>query len=120
MTRARLIVALLVVAALAAFLAAGGHRYLGFEALKAQQAALQARYAAHPWTAALGFFAAYVLFTGLSIPGAAVLTLLAGAVFGLLWGTVLVSFASAIGATVAFLLSRFVLRDWVQSRFGAR
>jgi pyruvate/2-oxoglutarate dehydrogenase complex dihydrolipoamide dehydrogenase (E3) component/uncharacterized membrane protein YdjX (TVP38/TMEM64 family) len=56
--------------------------------------------------------------TGLSIPGATVLTLLAGAIFGFWLGVVLVSFASSIGATVAFLLSRFVLRDWVQARFG--
>jgi pyruvate/2-oxoglutarate dehydrogenase complex dihydrolipoamide dehydrogenase (E3) component/uncharacterized membrane protein YdjX (TVP38/TMEM64 family) len=58
--------------------------------------------------------------TGLSVPGATLLTLLAGAIFGLLWGTLLVSFASSLGATVAFLLSRFVLRDWVQRRFGAQ
>jgi len=58
--------------------------------------------------------------TGLSIPGATVLTLIGGAVFGLLWGTLLVSFASSLGATLAFLLSRFVLRDWVQERFGAQ
>jgi pyruvate/2-oxoglutarate dehydrogenase complex dihydrolipoamide dehydrogenase (E3) component/uncharacterized membrane protein YdjX (TVP38/TMEM64 family) len=60
------------------------------------------------------------VFTGLSLPGAALLTLAAGAVFGLAWGTLLVSFASAVGATVAFLLARFVLRDWVRSRFAAR
>jgi pyruvate/2-oxoglutarate dehydrogenase complex dihydrolipoamide dehydrogenase (E3) component/uncharacterized membrane protein YdjX (TVP38/TMEM64 family) len=81
---------------------------------------LHAWYQAHPWQAALVFFAAYVAATGLSLPGATLLTLAAGAIFGLLWGTVLVSFASSIGATVAFLLSRFLLRDWVQSRFGAR
>ena len=120
MSRARLLVALVVLGAIVAFVAAGGHRYVSFEHLKAQQGALQSRYGTHPWQAALGFFAAYVAFTGLSVPGAALLTLAAGAVFGLLWGTLLVSFASAIGATVAFLLSRFVLRDWVQGRFGAR
>ena len=64
------------------------------------------------------FFAAYVAVTGLSLPGAAVMTLVAGAIFGLLWGTLLVSFASSIGATLAFLASRFLLRDWVQKRFG--
>jgi pyruvate/2-oxoglutarate dehydrogenase complex dihydrolipoamide dehydrogenase (E3) component/uncharacterized membrane protein YdjX (TVP38/TMEM64 family) len=58
--------------------------------------------------------------TGLSVPGATLLTLAAGAIFGLLWGTVLVSFASSLGATAAFLLSRFLLRDWVQARFGER
>jgi pyruvate/2-oxoglutarate dehydrogenase complex dihydrolipoamide dehydrogenase (E3) component/uncharacterized membrane protein YdjX (TVP38/TMEM64 family) len=58
--------------------------------------------------------------TGLSVPGATVLTLIAGAIFGLLRGTLLVSFASSLGATLAFLLSRFVLRDWVQARFGAQ
>jgi pyruvate/2-oxoglutarate dehydrogenase complex dihydrolipoamide dehydrogenase (E3) component/uncharacterized membrane protein YdjX (TVP38/TMEM64 family) len=116
----RVFVALAAAGAVVAFLAAGGHRYLSFETLKAEQAALHARYAAHPWQAALGFFAAYVAFTGLSLPGAALLTLAGGAVFGLLWGTLLVSFASTLGATIAFLLSRFVLRDWVQARFGER
>jgi pyruvate/2-oxoglutarate dehydrogenase complex dihydrolipoamide dehydrogenase (E3) component/uncharacterized membrane protein YdjX (TVP38/TMEM64 family) len=116
-TFSRLAVAAAVVAAFAAFFAAGGQRYLTFESLKAQQAALQARYAAHPAGTALGFFALYVAYTGLSLPGAALLTLVAGAVFGLVGGTLLVSFASSLGATIAFLAARFVLRDWVQQRF---
>ncbi|WKT60408.1 FAD-dependent oxidoreductase [Microbulbifer thermotolerans] len=66
------------------------------------------------------FFLIYVLVTALSLPGAAVMTLAAGALFGLLWGTVIVSFASTIGATLAFLVSRYLLRDTVQSRFGER
>jgi pyruvate/2-oxoglutarate dehydrogenase complex dihydrolipoamide dehydrogenase (E3) component/uncharacterized membrane protein YdjX (TVP38/TMEM64 family) len=66
-----------------------------------------------------GFFVLYVIVTGLSFPGAVPLTLVAGAVFGLLWGTVIVSFASSLGATLAFLVSRFLLRDFVQARFGA-
>ena len=113
-------VALAALAALAAFFAAGGPRYLTFENLKAQQAALQAGYAAHPGRVALGFLAAYVAYTGLSLPGAGLLSLVAGAVFGLLWGSVIVSFAASIGATLAFLLARFVLRDWVQRRFAGR
>jgi pyruvate/2-oxoglutarate dehydrogenase complex dihydrolipoamide dehydrogenase (E3) component/uncharacterized membrane protein YdjX (TVP38/TMEM64 family) len=116
----RLLVALAAVAALAAFFAAGGQRYLSFESLKLQQAALQARYAAHPGPVALGFFAAYVAYTGLSLPGAGLLSLVAGAVFGLLWGTLIVSFAASLGATLAFLVARFVLRDWVQRRFRGR
>ena len=65
-----------------------------------------------------GFFAVYVAFTSLSLPAASLLTLLAGAIFGFGWGVLLVSFASAIGATIAMLAARFVLRDWVQERFG--
>jgi len=64
------------------------------------------------------YFIGYVIATGLSIPGAIIITLLGGAIFGLFWGTLLVSFASSIGATLAFLASRVLLRDWVQRRFG--
>jgi pyruvate/2-oxoglutarate dehydrogenase complex dihydrolipoamide dehydrogenase (E3) component/uncharacterized membrane protein YdjX (TVP38/TMEM64 family) len=115
----RLLVLLLIVAALAAFFAAGAQRYFTFENIKAQQAAIDGQYHVHPWRTAIGYFALYVALTGLSLAGAAtVLTLAAGAIFGLVWGTVLVSFASSAGATIAFLASRLVLRDWVQSRFA--
>jgi pyruvate/2-oxoglutarate dehydrogenase complex dihydrolipoamide dehydrogenase (E3) component/uncharacterized membrane protein YdjX (TVP38/TMEM64 family) len=119
-SRGRLTVLLLIAAAIGVFFAAGWHRYLSFENLKAQQAALQNWRAAHPFGAAAAFFAAYVAMTGLSIPGAVLLTLLGGALFGLLWGTILVSFAASIGATLAFLASRFVLRDWVQAKYAAQ
>jgi pyruvate/2-oxoglutarate dehydrogenase complex dihydrolipoamide dehydrogenase (E3) component/uncharacterized membrane protein YdjX (TVP38/TMEM64 family) len=109
-----------IAAAIAAFFALGGHAYLSFESIKAQQAALQAYYAAHPWQTVAVYFIAYVAITGLSLPGAAVMTLIGGAIFGLLWGTVIVSFASSIGATLALLASRYVLRDWVRGRFGAQ
>ncbi|HEX5768448.1 MAG TPA: FAD-dependent oxidoreductase [Burkholderiales bacterium] len=119
MSRTRLAVAVLFVLAVAAFFAAGGARYFTFENLKAQQATLEAWRALHPWAAALGFLALYIAFTSLSLPAASLLTILAGAIFGLALGTVLVSFASAIGATIAMLASRFVLREWVQARFAA-
>jgi pyruvate/2-oxoglutarate dehydrogenase complex dihydrolipoamide dehydrogenase (E3) component/uncharacterized membrane protein YdjX (TVP38/TMEM64 family) len=119
LTRARLAVVLVVVVALAAFFAAGGQRYFSFENLKAQQAALQAWREAHPAQAAAAFFAVYVAFTSLSLPAATLLTILAGAIFGLAWGAALVSFASALGATIAMLAARFVLRDWVQERWRA-
>jgi len=119
-SRARLLVAALVVIAIAVFFAAGGHRYFTFENLKAQQAALDGWYRAHPWQTVLVYFATYVAVTGLSLPGATLLTLAGGAVFGLGWGTVIVSFASSLGATLAFLASRFLLRDWVRARFGER
>jgi dihydrolipoamide dehydrogenase len=79
----------------------------------------QSLYEQQPWLTALIYFCAYVLVAALSLPGAAILTLVGGAVFGLAVGFWLVSFASSIGATLAFLISRFLLRDWVQKRFGA-
>jgi len=119
-SRARLLVAALIVVAIAVFFAAGGHRYFTFEWLKAQQAAIDGWYRANPLLTVLVYFLVYVAVTGLSLPGATLLTLAGGAVFGLLWGTVIVSFASSLGATLAFLASRFLLRDWVRSRFGER
>jgi pyruvate/2-oxoglutarate dehydrogenase complex dihydrolipoamide dehydrogenase (E3) component/uncharacterized membrane protein YdjX (TVP38/TMEM64 family) len=116
--RARLALLLLIAAAAAAFFAFGGHRLLSLENLRALQAGVQAHYAAQPLQTALLFFAAYVTLTGLSLPGGAVMSLAAGAIFGLLWGTLIVSFASTLGATIAFLAARFLLRDWVQARFG--
>ena len=118
MSRARLALLLLLVAAAVAFFALDLHRFFTLDYFKAQRAAIDAQVAAAPVRAGLVFFLIYVAVTGLSLPGAAVMTLVAGAVFGLLWGTVIVSFASTIGATLAFLASRFLLRDWVQARFG--
>jgi len=120
LSRTRLAVVLAFGVALTAFFAAGGQRYFSFENLKAQQAALEAWREAYPWQTAVAFFVLYVAFTSLSLPAAALLTILAGAIFGPALGIVLVSFASAIGATVAMLAARFVLRDWVQERFRAQ
>ena len=101
-TGRRLLVLFVIVLALAAFFAAGAQRYFTFENIKAQQAAVDAYYHAHPGQTALAYFALYIALTGLSLAGAAtLLTLLGGAIFGLLWGTLIVSFASSIGATLA-------------------
>ncbi|HEX2565707.1 MAG TPA: FAD-dependent oxidoreductase [Burkholderiales bacterium] len=119
MTRARLAIAALLLLAVAAFLVAGGPQYLSFANLQELRAAVERYYAAHRIETLLAYFFVYVLCTGLSLPGSAtILTLIGGAVFGFVWGTVLVSFAASLGATLAFLLSRFILRDWVQQRFG--
>jgi len=120
-TRSRLLVLGLIVAALAVFFASGAQRYFTFENAKQQQAALEAYYQGHVWQTVLAYFALYIALTGLSVVGAATaMTLLGGALFGLGWGTVIVSFASSIGATLAFLASRFILRDWVQARFASQ
>src|SRR5262245_30401170 len=102
MTRTRVIVLLIMVALISAFFAFDLLRYFSLEYFKSQQAALDAYYRAHPFRLAAAFFVAYVAVTSLSLPGAAVMTLVTGAIFGLLWGTILVSFASTIGATFAF------------------
>ena len=120
MSRRRLLLLLALLAAVAAFVALDLGRYLSLDYFKDKQAAIEAWRAANPAMAALAFFLLYVAVTGLSLPGATLMTLAAGAIFGLLAGTILVSFASSIGATLAFLASRFLLRDWVQQRFGDR
>jgi pyruvate/2-oxoglutarate dehydrogenase complex dihydrolipoamide dehydrogenase (E3) component/uncharacterized membrane protein YdjX (TVP38/TMEM64 family) len=117
-TRGRIAVFALVAAGIAAFFIFHLGRYFSLEYFQSQRAAIEAYFGAHPLGTAAVYFAVYVAVTGLSLPGAAILTLAGGAIFGLLWGTVIVSFASTIGATLAFLASRFVLRDWVQAKFG--
>ncbi len=118
MSRARLFIVAFVAVLLLAFFAAGGPRYVSFEYAKGQAASFQEYYQAHRLQTALVYFVVYVLVTALSLPGALVMTLVGGAIFGVLWGTVIVSFASSSGATLAFLASRFVLRDWVRERFA--
>jgi pyruvate/2-oxoglutarate dehydrogenase complex dihydrolipoamide dehydrogenase (E3) component/uncharacterized membrane protein YdjX (TVP38/TMEM64 family) len=118
MSKGRLILLVVIVASIVAFFALDLRQYFSFEYFQSKRAQIDAHYAAHPAETAAIFFAIYVVVTGLSLPGAAIMTLVAGALFGLLWGTVIVSFASTIGATAAFLASRYLLRDWVQAKFG--
>ncbi len=95
-------------------------RFISLDYFKAEQEAIMAWRYAEPLTAALLFSLLYIVATALSLPGAAILTLVAGALFGVLWGTLLVSIASTVGATLAFLMARFLLHDWVQERFGEK
>ena len=110
----------LLAAAVALFFGLGLGRYLSLDYLRQSHDKLVAQYAQSPWTLRAAYFAAYVAVASLSLPGAAILTLAGGGVFGLGWGLLMVSFASSIGATVSFLMARFVLRDSVQQRFAAR
>lgn len=118
MNKGKLLLFAAIAALVAAFFVLDLKQYVSIEYFQSQRAAIDAYYQAHPVRTAAIFFAIYVAATGLSLPGAAILTLVAGALFGLVWGVVIVSFASTIGATAAFLASRYLLRDWVQGRFA--
>lgn len=95
-------------------------QYVSLEYIKHSQQRFRALYAQHTFAVIAGYMAIYVIATSLSLPGAVVLTLAGGALFGLWVGLLVVSFASTIGATLACLVSRFILQEWVQRRFGAR
>jgi dihydrolipoamide dehydrogenase len=94
--------------------------YLSLDFLKEQQQRLNELFTNDPIAVFVIYFTIYVVSTALSLPGATVLTLGAGAIFGLGWGLLLASFAASLGATLAFLSSRFILRDWVHSKVGDR
>ena len=116
--RKRIIVVILVVGMAILFKVLGLEQYFTLAYIKASQARSAAVYADHRLMVIAAYMAVYILVTSLSLPGAAIMTLAAGALFGLLIGTIVVSFASTIGATLACFISRFVLQDWVQGRFG--
>jgi pyruvate/2-oxoglutarate dehydrogenase complex dihydrolipoamide dehydrogenase (E3) component/uncharacterized membrane protein YdjX (TVP38/TMEM64 family) len=116
----RIVLLLVIALAIAAFFVFDLGQYLTLANLKARQAELAAFVDARPLAAIAAFFLLYVAVTALSLPGAAIMTLAAGAIFGLWRGTLIVSFASTAGASLAFLSSRYLLRDWVKARFGAR
>ena len=114
----KLAVLALIAAAIAAWFYLDLGSYLQFDTLKQRLGELRAWYADNPALAGLLYFVLYVAVTALSVPGAAVMTLAGGALFGFWYALLLVSFASSIGATLAFLVSRLLLRDWVQGKFG--
>ncbi len=116
----KLLILAILAAVAGAFFMLDLHHWLTLEGLKSGLGQFEQWRSQFPLLMAGGFFLLYVVVTALSLPGAAVMTVAAGALFGLLQGTLLVSFASTIGATLAFLVSRYLLRDAVQQRFGSR
>ena len=116
----KIIVLAVLLLAIIAFFALDLGRYFSLAFIKQSQADFTHYYALHPVKLTLAFFAVYVLITALSLPGAAIMTLASGASFGLVWGTIVVSFASTLGATLAMLAARTVLRDVIEKRFGKR
>ena len=118
MNKTRIILLTVVAILVASFFIFDLGQYFNLGYLKEKQAVMDAYYEQEPLTTAISFFFLYIIITGLSLPGAAILTLAAGAIFGLLWGTVISSFASTIGATLAFLFSRYLFRESIQGRFA--
>lgn len=118
--RSKLLILVLILGLVIAFFALDLPQYLTLDFLKSRQAAFAGFYADNRLLTIAGYMAIYILVTALSLPGAVVMTLAGGALFGLGVGFVAISFASSIGATLAFLVARFLLRDSVQSRFGDR
>ncbi len=116
----KLLLLIAVVLGVVAFFAFDLGRFLTLDYIKGSQAAFGELYASQPFKVAAVYFLIYVVSTALSLPGAAIITLAGGAIFGLGWGTVIVSFASTMGATLAFLMSRFVLRSSIEDKFGNR
>ncbi|XOF35184.1 MAG: TVP38/TMEM64 family protein [Candidatus Electrothrix sp. YB6] len=118
--RRKIILLLVIGTLIAAFFAFDLQQYLHFAALQSGRERFHVYYAEHQLLTIAGYMAVYILITALSLPGAAVMSLAGGALFGLWTGLVLVSFASTIGATLAFLSARFLLKDFIQGRFGEK
>lgn len=116
----RWVLAALLLAAVGSFYALGFSRYFSWDYVRDHLAAMTEQVRQHLPLALLVFFLVYLTIAALSLPAAGMLTMLAGALFDLTLGTAVVSVASTLGATLAFLSSRYLLRDWVQHRFGAR
>ena len=120
MTGKKLLLCVLLAAGIILFFAGNPGRYLTLSSLKANQEALTAFHESHPVATVLAFMTLYILQTALSLPGAAVLSIAAGAIFGPFQGTVYAVTAATAGAAASFLTTRYLLRDTVQRRFGRR
>jgi len=116
----KIIIVLAGIAAVAMFFHFGLQRFLSLESLKANRQTLLDYHASHELATVAGFMAVYIVQTALSLPGAAILSLAAGAIFGAVMGTVYAVIAATAGATLAFLVTRYLLHDLVATRFGAR
>lgn len=112
------IIVILIIGSIILFFSTGMHHYLTLDFIKASQTRYQEIYGQNPVGVIAAFVAFYIPAIALNLPGAAVMGLAAGALFGTLAGTIIISFASSIGAVLSCLLSRYLLRDWIQNRFG--
>jgi uncharacterized membrane protein YdjX (TVP38/TMEM64 family) len=117
MNNKKLALVILFIVAVTLFLTLDIGQYLNLTYVKSQQNAIDHYYSMNPIKTGLIFFISYILVTGVSLPGAGIMTLAGGAIFGVVWGTILVSFASVFGATIAFLIARYLFHDYVQNKF---
>jgi len=117
-TQTKILLLTIIALVVALFFVFDLQRFLTLESIKTSQQDFEVFYRNHAAATIAGYMVIYILVTAMSLPGAAVMTLAGGALFGLLAGTIMVSFASTIGATLAFLLSRFLFRDAIQQKFG--
>ena len=118
LTKIQLLIGIAILMAL--FFLMGWHNYFTLAHLKTQQEAILAYSHTHPGLTKIYYSLIYIIVTGLSLPGATVLTLAGGAIFGLFWGTVIVSIASTIGATAAFLAARYLFRESLEQKFATQ
>ncbi|UCH80510.1 MAG: TVP38/TMEM64 family protein [Nitrospiraceae bacterium] len=114
----KIIIVIVIIAVIAAFKIFNLGEYFTLSYIKESQEKFQALYSENRFMVIAGFMLIYIAVTALSLPGAAIMTIAAGALFGLIKGTIVVSFSSSIGATLACFVSRFILRDWVQGKLG--
>lgn len=114
----KLVIAAVVIVVIIIFKVFNLGDYLSLSYIKDSQQKLELMYVEHQTPVIAAYILIYILVTSLSLPGAVVMTLAGGGIFGLWMGTLIVSFASTIGATLACFVSRFILRDWIQSKFG--
>ncbi len=117
MNKNKILLIIIVFSAIAAFFIFDLGQYISIDFFIAQQKSIMNYYETYPVNTGIIFFGLYVFLTGLSLPAAGIMTIISGAIFGLFWGTIIVSFASALGASIAFVVSRFLFRDYVQTRF---
>ncbi|MCH8931926.1 MAG: TVP38/TMEM64 family protein [Nitrospinae bacterium] len=116
----KIVLLLVMVVAVALFFVFDLGQYLSLESLKSNRDQLRAFYDANAVTMVAAFIGVYIVTVALSLPGATILTLCAGAIFGSVTGTLVVNVGATIGAMLAFLVARFLLRDWVEKKFGAK
>ena len=120
MKKSKLLLFCIIIIAISSFFLLDLQQYLTIDFFSSQQAAIQDFVDTHPARSGLYFFCTYIVVTSLSLPGAGIMTLISGALFGILWGSIVVALAAPVGASIAFLSSRFIFREYIQNKFASK